>query len=46
MKNIAILLLLATFSATAQSACLLNGTLYPTGATVGGLTCQADGTWK
>jgi hypothetical protein len=30
----------------AHADCLWKGKSYPTGTRIGGLTCQADGTWK
>ena len=28
------------------AACIYEGVSYPTGTTVGELTCQPDGTWR
>jgi len=38
--------ILMIVSIFANADCWYNGTAYPTGKIVGGLTCQADGTWK
>jgi len=38
------LLMVLSFAASAD--CIYNGNLYPTGAVIGGLTCQADGSWR
>ena len=43
----ALLLLAATLWFTeAYADCIYKGKSYPTGTRLGGLTCQADGTWK
>jgi hypothetical protein len=44
--KIYIFFLLMVVSFTVSADCLYNGNLYPTGAIVGGLTCQVDGTWR
>jgi hypothetical protein len=31
---------------SANADCLWQGKSYPTGTRIGGLTCQADGSWK
>ena len=42
------LVLLATsgWICSAWADCVYQGKSYPTGTRLGGLTCQADGTWK
>jgi len=45
MNKIAVIICLSFASVTVSADCLYNGYLYPTGAVIGGLTCQADGTW-
>ena len=30
----------------AWADCVYQGKTYPTGTKIGGLTCQADGTWR
>jgi len=39
-------LILFTLSQTVSAACWYAGYSYPTGSVVGGLTCQADGSWR
>jgi len=39
-----LLLMMASLSASAD--CTYDGNLYPTGAVIGGYTCQADGSWR
>jgi len=47
MKNkIFMGLLLIIMSTVVSADCYMNGVLYPTGTTIGGLTCQADGSRK
>jgi len=46
MKKIIALTILMLVSNIAIADCMYNGYLYPVGTVVGGLTCQADGTWK
>lgn len=46
MKALSFIILFSLFSTPAFAACYLNGTAYPTGTIVAGLTCQADGTWR
>lgn len=43
-----VLVVLATSScfSSAWAECVYQGKSYPTGTRLGGLTCQADGTWK
>lgn len=38
--------ILMIISFTANSDCLYDGNLYPTGAIIGGMVCQEDGTWQ
>lgn len=33
-------------STIASAGCMYSGYEYPTGTTIGGFTCQADGSWK
>ena len=47
-KTLMILMFLITcgFASGAWADCLFQGRAYPTGTRIGGLTCQADGTWR
>ena len=47
-KTLMILTLLFTcgFASGAWADCLYQGRPYPTGTKIGGLTCQANGTWR
>ena len=45
MKKLIAFIMLILISANANADCWLNGTRYTTGAVVGGLTCQPDGSW-
>lgn len=38
--------LIVVISFNSNAACLYNGNPYPTGTVIGGLTCQADGSWR
>lgn len=40
------LLIAAGFASSAWADCVYQGKKYPTGTKIGGLTCQADGTWR
>jgi hypothetical protein len=45
-KSILVFLISCGFASGAWAACLYQGNAYPTGTKIGGLTCQADGTWR
>lgn len=45
MNKSIIFVVLLFISSVAVADCKYNGNLYPTGTVIGGLTCQADGTW-
>ena len=45
MKKYIIAALLMLNSTVVFADCTYNGHLYPAGTVVGGLTCQADGSW-
>ena len=40
-----VVLLFISSVSVAVADCKYNGNLYPTGTVIGGLTCQADGSW-
>jgi hypothetical protein len=46
MKKIIVIIAILTTTALAKADCIYNGASYPTGTNIGGLICQADGTWK
>jgi len=46
MVRITIALWLVATAVTASADCMYNGTLYPAGVIINGLTCQTDGSWK
>jgi hypothetical protein len=51
MRTILVFLLLMSIILTsmiglAEANCWYNGKRYPTGTVIGGLVCQADGSWK
>ena len=47
-KTLMILMFLTMygFASDAWADCLYQGRPYPTGTKIGGLTCQANGTWR
>jgi len=45
MKKWLFIMLIFT-SFTVNANCYYNGNLYPPGTVIGGLTCQADGSWR
>jgi hypothetical protein len=50
MKNsfarVVVFVVASVWFASAYADCMYQGKSYPTGTKLGGLTCQADGTWK
>jgi hypothetical protein len=47
LKIVVLTAFLAFAAAPAAWAdCVYQGKSYPTGTKIGGLTCQADGTWR
>jgi hypothetical protein len=48
MKRVILLILSILLIAVAvgEAECLYNGQSYPTGTTINGKTCQADGSWR
>ncbi len=40
------LLMTLGFATGAWADCVYQGTSYPTGTKIAGLTCQANGTWR
>lgn len=41
-----IIVAVAWMSLPAYADCVYKGRSYPTGSKIGGLTCQADGSWR
>jgi len=45
LRTFALLMTLG-FATGAWADCVYQGKTYPTGTVIGGLTCQANGTWR
>jgi hypothetical protein len=46
LLSLVLFLVFGLWLGAAHADCLWKGKSYPTGTRIGGLTCQADGTWK
>lgn len=46
MNKTLIIIVHISISQVVNADCWYNGYMYPTGTKIGGLTCQANGSWK